>query len=160
MTVRNRIRMIALLGAGLALSGPVAAADALPSAAATEITAPLTYTRVYADSAGVSHFREERLEFKAERAGTPAMHALGAGGGALLARLQAGAFEDWHTAPQSWYLVVVQGISEVTTSDGAVRRFGPGALLLLDDTAGKGHQTRAVGAVDHIALVIPATAQK
>ena len=158
--MQNRIRMIVLLGASLALSRAVSAADAQPPAAAAEITAPLTYTRVYADSAGVSHFREERLEFKAERAGTPAMHALGAGGGALLARLNAGAFEDWHTAPQPWYLVVVQGISEVTTSDGAVRRFGPGALLLLDDTTGKGHQTRAVGAVDHVALIIPATAQK
>lgn len=80
---------------------------------------------------------------------------MGAKGGATLLRLKAGAVEDWHNAPQAWYLIVVQGASEVTTSDGQVRRFGPGSVVLLDDTTGKGHRTRAVGAIDHIAAVVP-----
>jgi hypothetical protein len=36
-----------------------------------------------------------------------------------------------------------------------VRQFGPGSIVLLDDTTGKGHQTRVVGRSDHIAAVIP-----
>lgn len=61
--------------------------------------------------------------------------------------------------PQRWYLIVLQGSYEVTCADGEVRRFDPGAVLLLEDTSGKGHQTRAVGSVDHVALLVPAPAQ-
>jgi hypothetical protein len=116
---------------------------------------PLTYVHVFADSAGASHFREERFAFSPGRDGNSSIHALEAKGGATLLRLKAGAFEDWHNAPQAWYLIVLQGASEVTTSDGQARQFGPGSVVLLDDTAGKGHQTRAIGKVDHIAAVIP-----
>ena len=125
------------------------------AASASDAIAPLTYTHVYADGAGVSHFREEKFEFQSSRPGGPVSHALGAGPGAMLLRLKPGAVEDWHNAPRAWYLIVVQGKSEVTTSDGEKREFGLGSIVLLDDTTGKGHQTRAVGTVDHIAIVVP-----
>ena len=82
-------------------------------------------------------------------------HALGTGPGAMLLRLKPGAVEDWHNAPRAWYLIVVQGMSEVTASDGEKRRFGPGSIVLLDDTTGRGHQTRTVGTIDHVAAVVP-----
>jgi quercetin dioxygenase-like cupin family protein len=128
------------------------AADTVPS------LPPLTYTHVYADAAGASHFREERFDFAPGRDNASSIHALEAKGGATLLRLKAGAFEDWHNAPQAWYLIVLQGESQVTTSDGQVRHFGPGSVVLLDDTTGKGHQTRAIGKLDHIAAVIPIAA--
>jgi hypothetical protein len=53
------------------------------------------------------------------------------------------------------YLIAVQGMSEVIAGDGEIRRFGPGSIVLMDDLTGKGHITRAVGHVDHIALTIP-----
>jgi hypothetical protein len=116
---------------------------------------PLTYVHVYADAAGASHFREEHFDFARGRDNERSIHVLEAKGGATLLRLKAGAVEDWHNAPQAWFLIVLQGASEVTTSDGQVRHFGPGSVVLLDDTTGKGHQTRAVGKIDHIAAVIP-----
>jgi hypothetical protein len=116
---------------------------------------PLTYMHVYADTAGASHFREEHFDFARGRDNESSIHVLQAKGGATLLRLKAGAVEDWHNAPQAWFLIVLQGASEVTTSDGQVRHFGPGSVVLLDDTTGKGHQTRAVGTIDHIAAVIP-----
>ncbi len=122
---------------------------------APESIAPLTYVHVYADGAGASHFREEHFDFTRGRDAASSIHALEAKGGATLLRLKAGAFEDWHNAPRAWYLIVLQGTSEVTTSDGQVRQFGPGSVVLLDDTTGKGHQTRALGKIDHIAAVIP-----
>ena len=127
---------------------------ALPADTA-EAPTPLTYVHVYADGAGTSHFREEHFDFIPGRDNHGFIHVLDAKGGATLLRLKAGAFEDWHNAPRAWYLIVLQGASEVTTSDGQVRHFGPGSVVLLDDTTGKGHQTRAVGKVDHIAAVIP-----
>jgi quercetin dioxygenase-like cupin family protein len=126
---------------------------ALPADTAGSIV-PLTYVHVYADAAGASHFREEHFEFT-RRDNERSIHVLDAKGGATLLRLKAGTFEDWHNAPQAWFLIVLQGASEVTTSDGQVRHFGPGSVVLLDDTTGKGHQTRAVGKTDHIAAVIP-----
>jgi hypothetical protein len=121
----------------------------------TEPIPPLTYVHVYADAAGASHFREEHFDFARGHNNESSIHVLEAKGGATLLRLKAGAFEDWHNAPQAWFLIVLQGASEVTTSDGQVRHFGPGSVVLLDDTTGKGHQTRAVGKIDHIAAVIP-----
>jgi quercetin dioxygenase-like cupin family protein len=116
---------------------------------------PLTYVHVYADAAGASHFREEYFDFTRGRDNESSVHVLEAKGGATLLRLKAGAVEDWHNAPRAWFLIVLQGESEVTTSDGQVRHFGPGSVVLLDDTTGKGHQTRALGKSDHIAAVIP-----
>jgi quercetin dioxygenase-like cupin family protein len=120
-----------------------------------EAIAPLTYVHVYADAAGASHFREEKFDFTPGRDKESSIHVLEAKGGATLLRLKAGAVEDWHNAPRAWFLIVLQGASEVTTSDGQVRHFGPGSVVLLDDITGKGHQTRAVGKIDHIAAVIP-----
>ena len=130
---------------------------ALP-ADTTEQIPPLTYVHVYADASGASHFREEHFDFTRGRDNASSLHVLEAKGGATLLRLKAGAVEDWHNAPQAWFLIVLQGASEVTTSDGQVRHFGPGSVVLLDDTAGKGHQTRVVGKIDHIAAVIPIAA--
>jgi quercetin dioxygenase-like cupin family protein len=116
---------------------------------------PLPYVHVYADAAGASHFREEHFDFTRGRDASSSIHVLEAKGDATLLRLKAGAVEDWHNAPRAWFLIVLQGTSEVTTSDGQVRQFGPGSVVLLDDTTGKGHQTRAIGKIDHIAAVIP-----
>jgi quercetin dioxygenase-like cupin family protein len=128
---------------------------AVPADTAESIP-PLTYVHVYADDAGASHFREEHFDFTQGRDSESSIHVLEAkGGGATLLRLKAGAVEDWHNAPRAWFLIVLQGASEVTTSDGQVRQFGPGSVVLLDDTTGKGHRTRAVGKIDHIAAVIP-----
>lgn len=124
-------------------------------AASPAPVSPLTYVHVYADNAGASHFREEHFEFIPGRDIDSSLHVLGTKGGATLLRLKAGAVEDWHNAPQAWFLIVLQGKSAVTTSDGQVRQFGPGSIVLLDDTTGKGHQTRVVGKIDHIAAVIP-----
>lgn len=136
----------------------------------------LHYTLLYADARGVSHFRTETLHLHPSAAATSPVSAatsvspglsapedlisypLSEKGGATLLLLKRGAVEDWHRAPRRMWLIVVQGEAEVTASDGEVRHFGLGSVLLMDDLSGKGHITRAVGSVDHIALTIPAPA--
>jgi quercetin dioxygenase-like cupin family protein len=130
-------------------------AQAALAADAKQAVPSMNYVHVYADSAGASHFREEHLDFAPGRTEETSIHALAAKGRTTLLRLRAGSVEDWHNAPRAWFLIVLQGASEVTTSDGEVRQFGPGSLVLLDDTTGKGHRTRAIGTVDHVAAVIP-----
>ena len=116
---------------------------------------PMKYTHVFADASGASHFRDEQFDFREQRPGGPTMHALQTGPNAMLLRLHPGEVEDWHNAPKPWFLFVLQGMSEVTVSDGEVRRFGPGSVVLMEDVTGKGHRTRTVGSIDHIAAVVP-----
>lgn len=47
----------------------------------------------------------------------------------------------WHPTPVRQFLVVLTGGFRVETSDGHARDFGPGEVVLLDDTVGKGHHT-------------------
>jgi hypothetical protein len=42
----------------------------------------------------------------------------------------------------------------VQTSNGEVRRFGPGDVVLLEDTTGKGHRSRVVGDRDVLGAVV------
>ncbi len=144
--------------------------DSHPATAATRV---LSFTHLWSDAKGVSHFRDEKLSFEAATPENPtagttsrtnpdpeALVALPLRGatGATFLYLKRAAVEDWHRAPRRMYLIAVQGMSEVTASDGEVRRFGLGSIVLMDDLTGKGHITRAVGDVDHIALTIPVPA--
>ena len=164
----------ALIGIALPCARPAPALAATPHADEARPMARtahlLRYVHLYSDSRGVSHFRVETLEFEASAArgaggpGLSAPHELLAyplpdTRGATLLLLKRGAREDWHRAPRRQWLIVIQGKAQVTASDGTVRRFGVGSVLLMDDTTGKGHITQAVGKVDHIALIIPVRAR-
>jgi quercetin dioxygenase-like cupin family protein len=125
----------------------------------------LTYTRIYSDASGVSHLRMEKLDFKTldnangaailNRADQLTMHTIEGAQGATFLLLRRGATEDWHKAPRAQFLIGIQGESEVTAGDGKKLRVKPGDVVLMTDTTGKGHITAAVGAQDHVALVIP-----
>jgi hypothetical protein len=162
--------LLPLIAAGVLLATPGLlphSDEAHPTLAGTRV---LSFTHLWADASGVSHFRDENLSFEAATpenptAGTTARTnpdpealvslPLRGATGATFLYLKRAAVEDWHRAPRRMYLIAVQGMSEVTAGDGEVRRFGLGSIVLMDDLTGKGHITRAVGNVDHIALTIP-----
>ena len=60
-------------------------------------------------------------------------------------RAEPGVSLGWHPAPRRQYISILAGELEVETGDGAVRRFGPGTMFLVEDVAGKGHLTKFVG---------------
>ena len=51
---------------------------------------------------------------------------------------------DFHVAPRRQFVIHLQGVAEIEVGDGTTRRFGPGELLLADDTTGQGHISREV----------------
>jgi len=64
-----------------------------------------------------------------------------------------GAPRDWsddtpNTAPRGMILVTTQGEYEVRTSDGMVRRFPIGSVVVVEDTSGAGHSFKIVGTED------------
>jgi hypothetical protein len=54
---------------------------------------------------------------------------------------------DWHHAPTPQFAINLTGDLQVEVSDGEKRKIGPGDLVFLEDTQGKGHITRLLGPV-------------
>lgn len=119
----------------------------------------LTYFHLYTDAEGETHFSEKPFEFEYRqdiegRAGITVNELQGVKGAAIY-RLKKGVVEDWHTAPRKQFGFVIQGMADITVSDGQVLRLEPGRVILIDDTTGKGHITAGVGDEDHIILMVP-----
>jgi hypothetical protein len=106
------------------------------------------YTRTVATKDGGSRFEDVDVPStpRAVVPGRPAFASSAAipATGAGLHHIQAGWDGDWHPSPKRWFVVTLTGELEVTTTDGEVRRFGPGNLWLVDDTVGRGHNTRVL----------------
>ena len=49
---------------------------------------------------------------------------------------------QWHHAPEPQFAINLTGDLQVEVSDGSKRKIGPGDLVYLEDTQGKGHITR------------------
>ena len=59
-----------------------------------------------------------------------------------------------HPAPSLQWVIILRGTVEVRTTDGAVRRLGPGTAVHLEDTTGPGHATRVLPGEDWVAVVV------
>jgi hypothetical protein len=108
-----------------------------------------SYLRLYADEAGESHFEEVEIPLELTDFAPPADPAHLASLGEASALAVVAGDETWggaepHPAPARQYMVSLQGAIQVTASDGDVRRVGPGEVLLVEDTTGNGHSTRAL----------------
>jgi hypothetical protein len=115
----------------------------------------MKYTRIYADAKGESHLEDVEPEMKAaDHAST--MSALIAAKGVIFRDTRSGEYLiDWHNAPRRQFVVNLAGEVEIEVSDGEVRRFGPGSILLAEDTTGKGHISRGIGSGMRHTLFIP-----
>ncbi|WP_414830568.1 hypothetical protein [Alteromonas sp. H39] len=50
----------------------------------------------------------------------------------------------WHTAPARQLMFIIKGRAEFTVSGGERRIFGTGDVVLLEDTEGEGHCSKAL----------------
>jgi hypothetical protein len=111
------------------------------------------YVRLYADERGESHFEDLEIALVPMDFAPPAAPL-------NIAQFLPTAQSRWVGAPVRWdgeqphpsphrqIFCLLQGECEVTVSDGNVRRFAAGSVLLLEDTWGKGHSTRVTGQED------------
>ena len=51
----------------------------------------------------------------------------------------------YHPAPRRQFVIQIAGTAEVQLANGSSRVFGPGGVLLADDTEGHGHIMRLTG---------------
>lgn len=108
----------------------------------------VTYHRIYADEEGNSHFDTVTIEQSLATGAPPAApFYVSRDSPASQYRFytfQPGWIGDWHPCPTRQFLALMSGAVEMETTDGTVRRLGPGDLVLLEDTRGKGHVTRNI----------------
>ena len=59
-----------------------------------------------------------------------------------------------HPPPRRQSLITLQGESEIVLGDGTTQSFGPGDVMLAEDTHGEGHITGAIGSIVRISAQI------
>jgi hypothetical protein len=114
--------------------------------------------RIIADASGCSRF-EDAVDTFAPADFAPPAPPLGVSEpGPATATRFIGAPAGWdsppHPAPSLQWVIILRGTVEVRTTDGAMRRFGPGTAVHLEDTTGPGHATRVLPGEDWVALVV------
>jgi hypothetical protein len=119
------------------------------------------YVRLYTDAKGESHFSDEEMELKSFNFAHPAppVDISAFTPAKRFAFLQAppGWFGNWHPTPDRQFFFIVRGDVEFRASDGDVRRFRPGSVLLVEDTTGRGHTSRVTTDDPCIAAVVQLT---
>jgi hypothetical protein len=106
-----------------------------------------TYLRLYSDEQGESHFEEVALTLSPLDFAPPAAPLNFVSLFSTTACSLLGGSRDWggdipHPAPRRQLMCVLQGIAEIKVSDGEIRILPPGALVLVEDTTGKGHSSK------------------
>jgi hypothetical protein len=109
--------------------------------------------RLYADKNGESHFQDVEIEYaESTRAGRLSKRM--PANGIIFREVQPDYDLDWHPAPRRQYIINLDAAGELTASDGETRRIGAGEVILVEDTWGKGHLSKAVdGKLRHCIFV-------
>ena len=118
----------------------------------------ITYTRLYANDDGESHFEDVEIDLNLTQYAPPAPPL------SLSSPTPATQFgfmnapadwsSDWHPTAVRNLFFVMTGEWEVTASDGESRRFGSGSALLVEDTTGKGHLSRVISEMDSLTAMV------
>jgi uncharacterized cupin superfamily protein len=123
----------------------------------------MKYMRIFTGPDGESHFEDVEI---AVTAATPAFNSTLKDAIKRSATIPATGISfneyppgmDWggrHTAPRRQFVVILEGSWEFTSSQGITRRLTAGAILLVEDTTGKGHFSKVVGRKILKNVVIP-----
>jgi hypothetical protein len=116
------------------------------------------YVRIFTDHAGETHF--EDVSLPTDLTASPVSSARAelaaplAVVDAVFRRVVIDHPPEPHVAPRRQLVIHLAGEAEIEVSDGEVRRFGPGSVVLVDDLTGKGHTTRRVGDLPRETLMV------
>ena len=118
----------------------------------------MKYTKIFADECGETHFKDVEIKLESVDFAPPAppllLSLFNPAKQYAFFVAPSGWFGDWHPTPQRQIFFCLSGEVEAQVSDGEVRRFGAGSIVLLEDTTGKGHVSRVVSSEDSIVAVV------
>jgi len=108
---------------------------------------------LYVDADGETHFRDIEVEWVQENRGGKFSQLFPASG-VIFREVQPTYDLDWHNAPRRQYIINLDAGVQITVSDGESRTIGAGEVILVEDTTGKGHLSKAVdGKLRHCIFV-------
>lgn len=109
----------------------------------------IEYLRIYSDGDGCSHFEKVKIDLNSTDYAPPApalnTSTKESADNYVFLELPVGWYGDWHPTPVRQWLVLMSGECEFEAGDGEKEIRKAGDLVLLDDTTGKGHQTKVLG---------------
>ena len=109
---------------------------------------------LYADASGESHFRDLEVEWAEETRSGKLSKRLPATG--IIFRQVPPTYDlDWHPAPRRQYIINLDAGVQITASDGESRIIGAGEVILVEDTKGKGHLSKAVSQKIRHCIFVP-----
>lgn len=120
------------------------------------VSTAMKVTRIYSDSEGIAHFEDREIPL-APKGEIGRLSAVQPGSGVIFRETDATYDYDWHPAPQKQWIILLDGLIEIETGDGAKRQFGTGEVLLVEDVSGRGHRTRQLSPGIRRSLFIPIT---
>jgi hypothetical protein len=103
----------------------------------------MNYVHLYTGPDGLSYFKDVEVPLAGRGAGTELSELFPAS--AMVMRRNTADYElDYHVAPRKQFIINLTGTVEIVASGGETRQFGPGSIMLADDTTGKGHISKAL----------------
>ena len=109
---------------------------------------------LYVDQKGESHFEDMEVPYtESGRAGR--LSARLPATGIIFREVQPDYDLDWHPAPRRQYIINLDAGVELTASDGEARRIGAGEIVLVEDTAGKGHLSKSINNQMRHSIFVP-----
>jgi hypothetical protein len=99
--------------------------------------------RLYTDDQGESHFQDTEVEY-VETTRSGRLSACRAATGIIFREVPPTYDLDWHPAPRRQYIINLDNGVQLTASDGESRVIGAGEVILVEDTTGKGHLSKAI----------------
>lgn len=109
--------------------------------------------RLYTGPDNESHF--EDIEIELHPSGHMEVSELQLAHGIMFRAAPPSRISDYHPVPKRQYVITLSGQVEIETGDRTIRRFGPGDVMLAEDTTGRGHITRVVGGQPRHYVFIP-----
>jgi hypothetical protein len=109
--------------------------------------------RVFTGPDGQSHFEDVEIDL-VDAGGAGRISPRWPGGGVQFREVAGDYLLDYHVAPRRQLVVNLTGSVEIETGTGATRVFGPGSILLAEDTTGQGHISRNVGGEPRTCLFV------
>jgi quercetin dioxygenase-like cupin family protein len=118
----------------------------------------MKYTRIYADESGESHLEYVNIELTQTDFAPPApplnLSPFTPASQYAFCLFPAGWRGDWHPVPKRQIFFFLSGKVKGQVSDGEVRQFEKGDVVLAEDTSGKGHVSWVVGGKDAFTSVV------
>jgi len=100
-------------------------------------------TRIYADASGESHFEDISVPLT-DKGAIGYLSGQVPAKGIIFRKVEEQYDYNFHNAPARQYIALMDGSIEIETSDGEIRSFGAGEVLLVEDITGKGHRSRNI----------------